>query len=708
MKAKRLHIARLIMLTLPLCALIGGVAYLNWHEDDAAYTEAQLPPPKDAKPARDIRGAFPEQTDWESLSVAELPRGAFSETFLTTVRAVLSASPEMKWHTGSSGSTFGGAGNREKRVAENLEYCKRLADVPWPNVAVLKRIKLLSRPEQTDRFTLCWLVSPEEKSITILQDDLGASTISVADGARFEEIEYADELDELLDWLEATRGDADRPHTFTVYSGRGRPYHSGVFLLLHAYFAHCRGLHDRTAPLLRWAFYYEAAAVKKLFAERAWKTFEHGLLTLNRSGDRTLAREHWKRVISRFPDSRYKEQCAGYVRTLDRMIEEDASFQEPKSLENLSAEQKVAYWVHKLREVNAVQMSQPGHCHVLNLDKRSGNPAHQLAQLGKPAVPALIGLLEDDRLTRSYGYWRHFSPWRWVLQYRDAAIQTLELIANEDFYDPSSTSSYLSIEESEKQIDVIAKVNAWWKLNKDRDEPKWLRESLRKHGIGMGWRNIEAAKRLASLQRKKAIVFFRQRLRAEPDNPWAVQMLWLAGEAEVLPDVLTCAESDNLKMRVAAYRILEEAEHPQLLRLMLGDLRALTQDPEAGDGNESYAAEQLPRLLLATGQQAAREAVCQALRRRSMWMAIHSLDALSQVDEAWVLPHIAGVLEDNRGHHLYRDPEKDLFRLSDRAARILIRRRNLPWTLGSDAPIAERDVTIEKVRKWWTEQGAAR
>jgi hypothetical protein len=239
---------------------------------------------------------------------------------------------------------------------------------------------------------------------------------------------------------------------------------------MHAYFAFSRGLPEQESALIRCAFYYESLSVKKLFEESAWRLFERGLEILTSKGDRASAREYWERVITRFPGSRYEEQCSSYVRILDRMLKEDSVFNEPKNLKDLSPDQQVAYWIHRLREVNAIQLTQPGSCRVLDdIEGHKDDAAHHLAQLGITAIPQLIGLLEDSRLTRSYGLWRDFSPWRWVLQYRDAAIEIIEHIAGETFYQASSSSSYLSNEKPAVQDAVITKVKAWWEKHKNSE-----------------------------------------------------------------------------------------------------------------------------------------------------------------------------------------------------------------------------------------------
>jgi hypothetical protein len=273
--------------------------------------------------------------------------------------------------------------------------------------------------------------------------------------------------------------------------------------------------------------------------DTAWVVFQRGLTALNETGDRALAMHHWNLVLTAFPNSRYESQCQDYVRVLAQMLAEDSAFRELEGVKAHPVHEQIEYWIYKLREVNAVQRSQPGHCHLLEgyvFRRDKSNAAHQLAGFGKAAVPALIGLLEDERLTRSYGFHRTFSPWRWVLRYQDAAVQILGAIANESFYVPRTTSSYFSNEDPAVRQSVAAKIRDWWHKNESRTETAWLKEALVKNGIGDSSRNIIAARRIIEIDGASAVPFFRERIAAEPENPWAVKMLREAGDSAMVDE----------------------------------------------------------------------------------------------------------------------------------------------------------------------------
>ena len=93
-------------------------------------------------------------------------------------------------------------------------------------------------------------------------------------------------------------------------------------------------------------------------------------------------------------------------------------------------------------------------------DKRPYDAAIALREIGEPAIPYLIEILEDRRPIRGVGYWRNFRPSRTVLRYQDAAIQIIDAIRSENAYDRRTTSSYFSTEQPEKRQEIIEALRA--------------------------------------------------------------------------------------------------------------------------------------------------------------------------------------------------------------------------------------------------------
>ncbi|MGA2068313.1 MAG: hypothetical protein ABSG86_25295 [Thermoguttaceae bacterium] len=245
---------------------------------------------------------------------------------------------------------------------------------------------------------------------------------------------------------------------------------------------------------------------------RAWGLFSSAAHTLAWDGDRAKAASLLSELVAKYPNAHHAKEAAELRDLLRGMVEEDRRWKEPGNVERLDVAEKVRYYVYHLRDVHEEQWSQPGEVEVLGasyhllkvfaeLDRQvreaSGNKgskadkgspksepskpdepknaACHLLEIGEPAVPALVGLLDDRRPIRSVGHWRDFWPERTVLRYQDAAIEILDELLPAPFYNRSSTGSYVSNESDEKRTNVIASVRAWYKesAGKSKVEQKW-------------------------------------------------------------------------------------------------------------------------------------------------------------------------------------------------------------------------------------------
>jgi len=213
--------------------------------------------------------------------------------------------------------------------------------------------------------------------------------------------------------------------------------------------------------------------------EEAWKTFHAAVTCLQDKGDRESAGKLFQEVVERFPDSPYAQDSKELGAFLERMVKEDAAWEEPENIATLSLPEKIDYNIHHLRNVNCYQWSQPGMCYLLRSygrDRDTNNAAIALKEIGLPAIPALITLLDDRRPTRSVGYWRNFSPSRTVLRYQDAAIQILNALTPTPFYRRSSTAAYFSTESPEIRAKTTASVQSWYRKSrgKSETEQRWI------------------------------------------------------------------------------------------------------------------------------------------------------------------------------------------------------------------------------------------
>lgn len=193
--------------------------------------------------------------------------------------------------------------------------------------------------------------------------------------------------------------------------------------------------------------------------------------------------EQWERIAA-IPHHQYREQAkemANYYRSL---LEEDARWTEPdaETFANMNSDQKIAYWLYHLRDLDVGQWSDPGSCHVLgsfsfgNRDESKPNAAIELRKFGMVAVPHLISHLDDARPTRCKGHWRSYWPeLHHLLRYQDAAIQILNDLLPAPFYHGSS-ADYFSNESPEVRERTISSIKSWYKESKGKSEleAKWL------------------------------------------------------------------------------------------------------------------------------------------------------------------------------------------------------------------------------------------
>lgn len=185
------------------------------------------------------------------------------------------------------------------------------------------------------------------------------------------------------------------------------------------------------------------------------------------SGDPAVSRREllaqFQAIAKNYPGSEYHARAEATAQRLAKMIaeEEQHAKSPPKPSGELSLEEKVRELIFQLREQNGQQFSQPGECDIfLDRNNATNTAAHQLVNLGYPAVPQLIAALDDPTLTRSVGFHRNFYFSHTVLTVGDCAAFILNRIAGKAFYTPQSTSSYLSKDGNVAQVRQDAET--WW------------------------------------------------------------------------------------------------------------------------------------------------------------------------------------------------------------------------------------------------------
>ncbi len=172
----------------------------------------------------------------------------------------------------------------------------------------------------------------------------------------------------------------------------------------------------------------------------------------------------FRRLERNFPRNPHKEQVRHIVALLEQMVEEDKEHQPltQEQIAKLPVEDQIREWIFQLRDQKGVQWGQPGWCDIFAEQGTAtgDSPAHQLVQIGHPAVPQLIEALEDERFSRSVGYHRDFHFSHHILTVGDCAQQILNRIAKRSFYDPATTSSYMASDNQVAQ--TRSKAEKWW------------------------------------------------------------------------------------------------------------------------------------------------------------------------------------------------------------------------------------------------------
>ena len=203
----------------------------------------------------------------------------------------------------------------------------------------------------------------------------------------------------------------------------------------------------------------EIRRFSELPTTKAWNLFENAIAELVGYGDRKAAAYLFRKIATEFSNTYYADQSAELADLLDEMVIEDAQHTPSDDVESMGLEEQIAFHIHNLRDVEAYQMANPGRAHVL-IFQDDDSAALALTNIGEPAIPQLIELLDDRRPICAVGYWRSFHPERTILRYQDAAIQIIDGIRGGDPHEPRSTGVYFSTLQPEDRQEVIEALRA--------------------------------------------------------------------------------------------------------------------------------------------------------------------------------------------------------------------------------------------------------
>ncbi len=156
-------------------------------------------------------------------------------------------------------------------------------------------------------------------------------------------------------------------------------------------------------------------------------------------GEAEVSREELLRVfrahVATFPKSEHAETSASAVEMLARMVAEDEQHaRDAKPLASMTRAEQIDEWIFRLRDQNGHQIMQPGAPSVFVLPGYGqDSPAHCLVEFGYDAVPRLLEVLDDERFTRTVGFWRDFHYSHYVVRAGNAAAEVLGEITGQRF-----------------------------------------------------------------------------------------------------------------------------------------------------------------------------------------------------------------------------------------------------------------------------------
>jgi hypothetical protein len=361
-------------------------------------------------------------------------------------------------------------------------------DAPFVDVATGGWSQSGSDPRQAQR-ALAFLLSTNGNTFTTLDMDLFKRTFTVsADGTAeyqrvgYEKIGLKDRAGMLLEYYE-------KPHEPDVEADLWRRFgervteRSQIFVLAWACWR--QGMDDEAQRL-----YAAAQKIRKVTGQddsslsfRGKLEKDLGLSMMWRAvldfGAPSISRKEllaeFQAIARNYPGSEYAARARNTAERLEKMIAEDDQHAKspPKPLGELPLEERIKELIFQLRDQNGQQWSQPGECDIFLVPNMGTNtPAHQLVNIGYPAVPQLIAALDNPAFTRSVGFHRNFYFSHTVLTVGDCAAYILNRIAGKAFYRPQSTSSYLSSDGDVAQVRKEAQ--AWWTEFQQKGEKQLL------------------------------------------------------------------------------------------------------------------------------------------------------------------------------------------------------------------------------------------
>ncbi len=205
------------------------------------------------------------------------------------------------------------------------------------------------------------------------------------------------------------------------------------------------------------------AAITIIYREWAKRSYNRGFEMLSYGDPRKEVIAHWKNCLRLYPDTRYEERLRDLIGELEKQAADDdrLAAAEIGAPERLPIKRRIEYDLDRLPEISGKLFMPPSLRHWPDASDMP-QPTKSLVEIGRPAVPGLIGHLKDRRLTRAA--WEHYVDGGFIsLRCQDAALGCIETILDRTFYKPTRDSLYFSTESPAKRQAVIDDIETWWK-----------------------------------------------------------------------------------------------------------------------------------------------------------------------------------------------------------------------------------------------------
>ena len=318
-----------------------------------------------------------------------------------------------------------------------------------------------------------WLVTEDDKSVTVLEDDLIPWTYSKHDqttipaswnpaSVKLDSVHEAD----AEAWFKQLSKKGDKLTERQIFA----PGPSYRALVAHAAWKkgmtqYCNAI---IAPDVEGKGFqaYRQAVLDDL----AWLHYLRGV-NLLMYADRGEVVKHLRLVSKISSKSEFADKSKDLADRLDKIIAEKAGKPAKQVDESkLNDEERMNLYVSQLADLHCFQFAQPGEIEpylaVVNGMPDQNPPTAKLRQMGMVAVPSLLKALEDDTPTRTVYHWRDFAHNRVVWRVSDFAWNILRDITKKDLGNQAVVGFTFSSMTPEQKRQAIAEANQWYAANK--------------------------------------------------------------------------------------------------------------------------------------------------------------------------------------------------------------------------------------------------